>query len=577
MEGERIVGIIDIIMIFSICACFLFAFSKRLKKVMTNNSLIHSVESCLTSIIKQYYWLFFSCILIIAVTVRAWKFGSIPHGFNQDEAMAALEGLSLLNNGTDHYGMPYPVYFTAWITSQMNVLLSYILVPFFKFFGPSIFVARLPLLIFSLISLYVIFKFSYRLFGKFEALAILFVVAINPWHIMISRWALEANLFPHFLLYGCYLIYLGLEKKKYIYCSMVIFGIAMYSYGISYYLVPILLITLCVYMLHIKCVKWYDVVACVCIYTAIAWPLFAMMGINLFKFDTVKLPFMTIPFFEKGERMHDILFFSDGILGQLCRNFLCVICIIFFQVEDSPWNSIPGIGPLYYITLPFLILGIALFIDKLRNRESQRRNGIFVISSFFAAAFVSGLITNNANLNRLNAFLYPILFIVGYAVYQVVHHLKVTIISILLVFVVSFSSFSYSYFWGDFSDKLGKEFYCGFIESLNYVRECDYDKLYITAKTQGSDGKFTSEILTQFLLELDVGYITGETLPDGELLEYKEKYHYGIDSCQIDEGDINTVYIVHSDETVYFDMQEFDFIHFDDYCVVMHRVSDGLD
>lgn len=564
-------GISDIIMIIIISACFILAFSNRAKTLVTDRTSISTVETGLTSIFSRHYWFFFACTMILAVSVRVWKFGEIPYGFNQDEAMAALEGLSLSKSGTDHYGMTYPVYFTAWVTSQMNVLLSYVLIPFFKLFGPSILVARLPLLIFSFISLYIAFRFSYKLFGRNAALAILFVVAINPWQIMISRWALEANLFPHFLLYGCYLIYLGFENKKYIYFSMVLFGIAMYSYGISYYLVPILLTILCVYMVRNKCVKWYDVLACIGIFAAIAWPIFAMMAVNFFRLGTIELPFMTIPFFEKGDRMKDILFFSNGILSQLGQNLLCVVCIIFFQVEDSPWNSIPGIGPLYYIAIPLIILGLALFIDELRNSDSKRRNGIFVILTLFSASFISGLITNNANLNRINAIVFPMLFMIGYAIYQVVRRLKVTIIPILLMFMILFGSFSYSYFWGDFSNQLGHEFYRGFVESLNYVSECEYDKLYVTARTQGLEGKFTSEILTQFILELDVGYTTGKTLPDGEPLKYDEKYHYGIVENMIDENDENTIYIVQADETGFFNEEVFDFVFFEDYCVVMHK------
>lgn len=72
-------------------------------------------------------------------------------------------------------------------------------------------------------------------------------------------------------------------------------------------------------------------------------------------------------------------------------------------------------------------------------------------------------------------------------------------------------------------------------------------------------------------MELDVGYTTGSTLPDGETLKYDEKYHYGIAEKMIDESDENTIYIVQAEETVYFDEKAFDFIFFEDYCVVMHR------
>ena len=212
--------------------CLSIAFSKRSCRIVNDNRILYTAEKSITILVSKYYRVILIGIALIGVFVRIYKFGEIPHGFNQDEAMASLEALSLTNNGTDHYGMVYPVYFTAWIHSQMNVLLSYILIPFFKLFGPSILIARLPLLIFSLVSLYVVYKFSYRVFGKNAALAILFIVALNPWNIMISRWALEANLFPHLLLYGCYFIYLGFEKKRYLYLSIIIFSISMYSYGI---------------------------------------------------------------------------------------------------------------------------------------------------------------------------------------------------------------------------------------------------------------------------------------------------------------------------------------------------------
>ena len=358
--------------------CFL-ACSKQLQKTAKSSSLFIKTENGIYNFITQYYWFFVAFVALIAIFVRTWQFGTIPYGFNQDEAMAALEGFSLSEHGTDHYGMSMPVYFTAWISSQMNVLLSYIMVPFFKLFGPSVFVARLPLLLFSLLSLYVVFRFSYKIFDKYAALAILFIVAINPWQIMMSRWALEANLFPHLLLYGCYLLYLGLEKKRYTYLSMLVFGVAMYSYGISYYLVPLLLLILCIYLLCTKSIKWYDTLICIGIYALVAWPIFAMMAVNYFKWETIELPFLTIPFFEYGQRMGDILFFSEDIYNQFIQNFNYTIDKVFLQSGDLPWNSIPEIGPLYFIAIPLFCLGLGLFIMEYRKKNTKTRHGIFIL------------------------------------------------------------------------------------------------------------------------------------------------------------------------------------------------------
>lgn len=566
---------IDIILIIITVLCYVLAFSNRVRKFADGNKVVITAEEKIAGFVSRNYSLLLFAVVVLAILVRTWKFGIIPYGFNQDEAMAALEAFSIAENGTDHYGMTYPVYFTAWISHQMNVLLSYILVPLFKLFGPSIFLARLPLLVFSLVSLYIIYRFSYKVFGKNTALVVLFVVAINPWQIMISRWALEANLLPHLLLYGCYLVYLGLEKKRYTYLSMIFFGLAMYAYGIAYYLVPFLLLMLCGFLVKKKAVRWYDILGCFLIYAVFSWPIFAMMFINLFRLETIQLSGMTIPFFEKGERLNDVLFFSDGILKQLGENFLYIILFVLLQTKDRLWNSIPEIGPFYYIAIPLLILGFVFFVDELRKKKSTEKDGISVIMMLGLASFVSGLITNNVNLNRMNAIAYPVLFMVGYAIFQIIRRFKISIIPMLLMLAILFGSFCNSYFYGEFSHQLGKEFYRGFVEAVLHVKNIDYERLYITERTQGDQGRFTSEILTQFLLEIDTDYSTGKELPEGELLSYSEKYQFGISQAVVDEDDTNVVYIVREDEAVIFDAEVFDIKMFENYGVVTHKLCNN--
>lgn len=568
-------NILDLIMIVVILFCYVAAFSKQVKKGIAGNNVITKAEDGIERFVARYHRILLLLIVLVACFVRLWKFGIIPYGFNQDEAMAGLEALSLSNNGTDHYGMTYPVYFTAWISHQMNVLLSYIMAPLFKMFGPSIVLARLPLLVFSLVSLYVVYRFSYKIFGRYAALTIFAIVAINPWQIMISRWALEANLLPHLLLYGCYFIYLGLEKKRYICFSMIFFGLSMYAYGIAYYLVPLLLVALCVFLCIKRTIKWYDIIICFMIYMAISWPIFAMMFVNYFRIGTIELPFLTIPFFEKGERLNDILFFSDGKLEQFGENLAYVILFVFLQTKDRLWNSIPGIGPFYYIGIPLLILGIAFFVDEVRKRKSTEKDGISILLLLFGASFISGLITNNVNLNRMNAIAYPVLFMIGYAVYQIVKRLKITLIPIVLMFAVLFGSFSYQYFSGEFSEQLGKEFYKGFVESVCHVKDLEYERLYVTSRTQGDNAEFSSEIITQFLLELDSEYTTGKSMPAGEKFTYDEKYIYGISPEDINHNDVGAIYIIRNDELKYFDRTIYDVLEFDEYCVVINKLKDN--
>ena len=177
---------------------------------------------------KNYYLLLFlACI--IAVSIRVYQFGVVPGGMNQDGAMAAVDAKALADYGTDRLGMRYPVHLTAWGFGQMSALLSYLMIPSIKLFGLSVFSARLPMLLVSLASIYLLYLFSTDFAGKNTALVVLCFTAINPWHIIQSRWALDCNLFPHFLLAGICFLNRGVSRKTgWLYLSMVFFALSMY-------------------------------------------------------------------------------------------------------------------------------------------------------------------------------------------------------------------------------------------------------------------------------------------------------------------------------------------------------------
>ena len=83
---------------------------------------------------KRIEYIILGTALVIALFVRIYKFGSVPGGFNQDGAMAAVDAKALADYGTDRYGMHMPVHLTAWGYGQMSALLSYMMVPFIKLF-----------------------------------------------------------------------------------------------------------------------------------------------------------------------------------------------------------------------------------------------------------------------------------------------------------------------------------------------------------------------------------------------------------------------------------------------------------
>ena len=238
-------------------------------------------------------------VLILLLTgLRLIKFGSVPGGMNQDGAMAAVDALALSQHGTDRFGTWLPAHFTAWGYGQMSVLLSYCMVPFLRLFGLSALSARLPVLLWSLAGMGAAYAFLRGSLGERAALAGLLFLAVAPWHFMQSRWALDCNLFPHAFLIGFALLYKGREKPWALYLSMLFFALCMYSYGVSFLMVPLFLV-LAVWVLRIPGKR---VALCVLLYLGISWPIYGTMLINALGGHTVSLPFVTMPYFPASVR-----------------------------------------------------------------------------------------------------------------------------------------------------------------------------------------------------------------------------------------------------------------------------------
>ena len=186
----------------------------KIKKKKNNSVKIYDTE----------YKILLITIAIIGLLIRLWKFGIVPYGINQDGAMAAVDGFALARYGTDRFGTWMPAHLYAWGYGQMSSMLSYLIAFFVKFLGLNIFAVRLPQLLASIMGGIFFYLFMKDIFGKKIGLIAAFFVAINPWHFLQSRWALDCNLLPHFFMGGLYFLNKGLSsKRKNIYISMIFF------------------------------------------------------------------------------------------------------------------------------------------------------------------------------------------------------------------------------------------------------------------------------------------------------------------------------------------------------------------
>lgn len=146
---------------------------------------------------RVIFWM----LIAIGILVRIYKFPLALTEMNTDEIMTAVNAKSIADTGTDINGISYPVYLRGW--GGQSVVLLYIMSIFVKIFGYNIFSVRLPMMIVSIISLFVMYDFVKKI-SKSQTIGLvaLAILVISPWDIEQSMYGLDCNMFPHFLLFA---------------------------------------------------------------------------------------------------------------------------------------------------------------------------------------------------------------------------------------------------------------------------------------------------------------------------------------------------------------------------------------
>ena len=454
-------------------------------------------------------------LILLLSALRLFGFGSIPGGMNQDGAMAAVDALALAEHGTDRFGTWLPAHFTAWGYGQMSVLLSYCMVPFIKLFGLSVLTARLPVLLWSLGGMAAAYAFLRLWRGERAALLGLLFLAVDPWHFMQSRWALDCNLFPHLFLIGLALLAESRRHRRALYLSMLPFALCMYSYGVSFVMVPLFLL-LAVIALRLPLRR---VLLCVLLYLGLSWPIYGTMLINALGWETLSLPFVTLPFFPGSVRSGDILFFSGDVGAQLAENLKALWRVGFLQKPDLIWNAIDGFGTVYLCSAPLLLYGLGLTLrDALREGAEEAR----LLLLYWLCSLVLGLCINKVNVNRLNILFYANILLIVRGMDGLLAFRRETAAALLACYGLSAALFFGQYFT-TWAERMESVFFADFLDAVTYAGELDSERYVITPDSQYTGSAQVSEILTMFAHRIDALYFQGKS---AEEPPYALRYQY---------------------------------------------------
>ena len=504
----------------------------------------------------RYEKYIFAALLLLGIALRVIQFISVPGGLNQDEASMGYDAFATAFYGIDRNGFSFPAYAISWGSGQ-NVLYMYITAILVKFFGLSVFIVRLPAVIFGIASLAVFYALIKRISGVRSALLGLLLLSISPWHIMLSRWALESNLLPAVFLFAVYMFVAALSKqtktKQTIYFCLgtLMLSLSMYAYATVTIIMPIFLLCLFVYLLVRKLITLKQTLWCAFVFLVSALPLILFYIVNIFELPSIITPLFSAP---RLSAMRGTLAFDS-----LSHNIEALINMITKQYDGLIWNTVDGFGIMYLFMTPFLIPGL---IRAFTNRRPGRNIMLF----WLGCALLLGCVIH-INVNRINFLFIPFIYFISEGVVFVsngidfLKKIKPSVVFVCMVLAISLVMFTGAYFGDDYKQNIERSFYKSFGEAVTYADGMD-QPVYITTDVNGAYA------LVLFYTQMDPHEFVDTVIYTHNATEFRPVRSFGKYTMMVEEPlDTSGIYIVRTDSNIRFDRELFDVYGFEHYYV----------
>ena len=350
----------------------------------------------------------FFLVFALGCFLRFYHLTTLPDGLNQDEASIGYEAFSLAFYGVDRYGNPFPVYPITWGSGGGSPLLIYLTALSFKLFGVSIFVLRGTVAFFGCLTLplfYLLVKEAKSspvglqsspvglqssptgLQSSPTGLLGMLLLAIAPWHILLTRWTLDYGLIP-FTFGLAILVLMKAARKKstglYVLASALA-ALNMYSYGSANIVIPAFLLLSVFFLMRGKILSIRQLFLCMLMFLLVCAPLFLFYFINVCKLPEIITPFFSVERFRSDHTASVFLSFSDLVLrGEGIKNSKELLLYLSVGVENGEYYTyMPGYWTFYVFTFPVTLIG---FVVSLKRMREGRREALFAVQNKAANA-----------------------------------------------------------------------------------------------------------------------------------------------------------------------------------------------
>lgn len=320
-----------------------------------------------------YTTLTFALILVLAAILRLFSLSKVPPALNWDEAAIAWNAKSIFATRLDEYGTRLPLAFRSFGDYKAPVYI-YLSVPIVGLLGANEVSVRLLSVFSGIGSVLVLFLLVRNLFEDKSwrnevALLTSLIMAITPWHVLLSRQASEANLALFLVLSAIWLFLLGVKRSGFwLLASSALLCLSMYTYHSPKIFVPLFGVSLLAVFRRQLLVKrkLFWILSASLLGVVLLYPL----GYSLL-FDKGATRFQgTSIFFSKSGEAKRV---DTQLLAQLAQNYLVHFSprFLFGGAQTNPRIQLRQTGPLLLIAAPFLVLGLIVVLKKIKSTESK--------------------------------------------------------------------------------------------------------------------------------------------------------------------------------------------------------------
>lgn len=433
-------------------------------------------------------------ILLLAVFLRFWQLGDVPHGVTNDEAAYIYSAYSIWKTGADVGGHYFPL--SVNLESSISPVSVYIISPFVGILGVSPFSGRLPFALFGVGSIFLIFLIAKKIFNSYSVGLIgALILSVSPWHLQITRSAYDGSIALFFYLLGIH-VFLTKIKTGNINWSLPAFFLAFYSYHATkvffIFLIPILFLIYKDELLARKKELFFFIVGSLAILLTFIYVMFSQKVTRqeIFFWNDSEKASKTVNWERERNTAPNILrtLLSNKPLYYLRlirENYLEAFSpqFLFLYGDNTSVYSLHFRGVLYIIELPTLLLGIYFLFQSKDIRLK------FFILAIFSIAALPAALTIDRNYVVRGIMMLPLLSMLSaYGIDRIFLKLKMYKRAIKLLYLGSFivlctflvTSYLYQYYFR--YSVYGSEAWFGSTrEVINYISEKKnhFDNIYI--------------------------------------------------------------------------------------------------